>query len=160
MGQYMQVRVKLVRVAVRFRRTCQIRVPCTIFVGGAEESLRRWSTPSPQSLPPCLTFNHHLAQPLTAHTMREQHRRNPTATPTDTHPPTAELHLDMNRLLLGHAAASLVAGLSNSPIWNLPLSLYGLYVVGHEGSDGEAVRQVRALNYDQRRKLMTSGRAS
>ncbi len=43
-----------------------------------------------------------------------------------------------------HAGLSLVAALSNSPIWNFPLSLYGLVVVGNsESSDGgDSVRQV------------------
>lgn len=56
------------------------------------------------------------------------------------------LHLDISRLLLAHAGLSLVASLSYSPIWNLPLALYGLVVVSKDGGDeGEAVRQVRHL---------------
>lgn len=56
----------------------------------------------------------------------------------------AELQaLDLNRLLLGHAILSLVAGLSDAPVWNLPLALYGLVVAGKtdSGDGGDSVRQ-------------------
>ena len=53
--------------------------------------------------------------------------------------------LDVSRLLQLHCGLSLIAAVSTSPIYNLPLALYGLVVVdkgnaGEFGTDG--LRQV------------------
>ncbi|SCV68455.1 BQ2448_576 [Microbotryum intermedium] len=54
--------------------------------------------------------------------------------------------LDLSRLLGGHAVLSLLTNLSNAPVWNLPLSLYGLVVVSHHADDGgDSIRQFAAL---------------
>ncbi|KAK4058078.1 hypothetical protein OIO90_000817 [Microbotryomycetes sp. JL221] len=56
------------------------------------------------------------------------------------------LHLDVSRLLAGHAALSLLAALSSAPTWNLPLALYGLVIVTRESNDaGESMRMFTAL---------------
>ncbi|ORY85343.1 hypothetical protein BCR35DRAFT_302811 [Leucosporidium creatinivorum] len=57
------------------------------------------------------------------------------------------LHLDISRLLLAHAGLSLVSSLSNAPVWNLPLALYGLVISSKEDSAdaGEAIRNFSLL---------------
>ncbi|KAK4054845.1 hypothetical protein OIV83_000769 [Microbotryomycetes sp. JL201] len=56
------------------------------------------------------------------------------------------LHLDVSRLLVGHATLSLLAALSSSPTWNLPLALYGLVIVTREMNDGgESMRLFTTL---------------
>ncbi|KAM0793194.1 hypothetical protein ACM66B_000665 [Microbotryomycetes sp. NB124-2] len=61
--------------------------------------------------------------------------------------PTSELlHLDVSRLLVGHATLSLLAALASSPTYNLPLALYGVVIVTRETNDGgESMRLFSAL---------------
>lgn len=61
--------------------------------------------------------------------------------------------LDLTRLVAAHTGLSLVACLSVSPSYNLPIALYGLVVVGKSdavgtaggGAGGDSVRQFTAI---------------
>ncbi|KAI5480874.1 hypothetical protein MNV49_006683 [Pseudohyphozyma bogoriensis] len=55
--------------------------------------------------------------------------------------------LDLSRLLLVHTGLAMGASIFGSPVWNLPISLYGLIVVNKaEGSGGgDSVREFAAI---------------
>ncbi|GAA5835193.1 hypothetical protein JCM11251_006640 [Rhodosporidiobolus azoricus] len=59
---------------------------------------------------------------------------------------SAMADLDPSLLLRAHTLLSGLAALSSAPIWNIPVSLYGLAVIHQEGAQaGEAVRTFIAV---------------